>query len=420
MKKSHVFRQVSIERLSSPEQLDQLLQVVHPRGWVALGGFGMMIVSLIFWGFTGSIPTNVAGSGVLIRTGGISKVTATGSGRVVDVAVRAGEVIEAGQVVARIQHPELEERLRQAEAELEELQKQRDQEETFSSARIQLELDNLSKRRETLERTIAADREQVDWLRDKIVDREDLLEEGLITRQQLLNTRQQLQQTEQKIEQSQSELQQIEIDRQRIMSDNERAETTRTFDINAQQRVVRRLQDELRRKSRVRSSDKGRAIEVRVKPGDLIAKGEPILSFSRVGRDVQTLEAVVYVTARDGKKVQPGMAIQISPATVEAEEYGRMLGMVTYVSDYPATSDGMMQLLGNQQLVQTLSSQGAPYEVHADVMPAPDTPSGYKWTSSGGPPTKIQTGTICQSKITVTERRPVELVMPTVRRLLGS
>jgi hypothetical protein len=31
-----LFRQAALERLSSPEQLDQLVRVTHPLGWLAL------------------------------------------------------------------------------------------------------------------------------------------------------------------------------------------------------------------------------------------------------------------------------------------------------------------------------------------------------------------------------------------------
>jgi HlyD family secretion protein len=49
----------------------------------------------------------------------------------------------------------------------------------------------------------------------------------------------------------------------------------------------------------------------------------------------------------------------------------------------------------------------------------PATPSGFKWTSREGPETKIGSGTLLQVQISVEERRPIELVIPTVRRWLG-
>ena len=113
------------------------------------------------------------------------------------------------------------------------------------------------------------------------------------------------------------------------------------------------------------------------------------------------------------------MKIQIAPTTIKQEEFGFVLGDVTYVSDFPATSQGMMRVLKNTQLVQTLSGGSAPFEVYADLRLDPSTVSGFKWSSSEGPPMAIQTGTVCIASITVDVRRPIELVIPILREWSG-
>ena len=40
-----------------------------------------------------------------------------------------------------------------------------------------------------------------------------------------------------------------------------------------------------------------------------------------------------------GKQIKPGMRIQIAPTTVKQEEYGFMVGTVTYVAGYGNPSD---------------------------------------------------------------------------------
>jgi HlyD family secretion protein len=49
----------------------------------------------------------------------------------------------------------------------------------------------------------------------------------------------------------------------------------------------------------------------------------------------------------------------------------------------------------------------------------PATVSRYRWTSSQGPPIRIESGTLAGSSITVTTRRPIELVIPLIREYLG-
>jgi hypothetical protein len=51
----NVFRKVSLDRLSSPEQLDQLMQVTDARGWIILSAFGIVLATAVLWGFLGSV-----------------------------------------------------------------------------------------------------------------------------------------------------------------------------------------------------------------------------------------------------------------------------------------------------------------------------------------------------------------------------
>ena len=46
---SNIFRKVSLERLASPEQLDQLMRVTDARGWVALAGLGLILLTAVGW-----------------------------------------------------------------------------------------------------------------------------------------------------------------------------------------------------------------------------------------------------------------------------------------------------------------------------------------------------------------------------------
>lgn len=96
-----------------------------------------------------------------------------------------------------------------------------------------------------------------------------------------------------------------------------------------------------------------------------------------------------------------------------------MLGTVTFVSEFPATPQGMQRVLKNDKLVASLAGGDAPYEVHADLVLDAATPSGYKWSSSGGPALTIQSGTLIGAQVTVDARRPAEMVMPWLRRQVG-
>jgi HlyD family secretion protein len=93
--------------------------------------------------------------------------------------------------------------------------------------------------------------------------------------------------------------------------------------------------------------------------------------------------------------------------------------VVTTVSSYPSTPRGMQRVLKNDQLVTALSGGGAPYEVRATLLRDPRTPSGYRWTSSHGPPLTIQSGTLAGAQVIVDRQRPIAAVLPLLRRWSG-
>src|SRR5699024_2795527 len=111
---SSVFRKVSLNRLASPEQLDPLMTVPDDHGWVALAALGGLLVTGIAWGFLGSIPETVGGLGMLVKSGGVVQVVPETPGRVADVAVAVGDEVHEGQVVARIEQPDLANQVHQA------------------------------------------------------------------------------------------------------------------------------------------------------------------------------------------------------------------------------------------------------------------------------------------------------------------
>jgi hypothetical protein len=68
-----IFRKESLERLSSPEQLDQLMQVVSPRSWLPLTALGCLVGFALLWSIFGRIPITATGQGVAVHPSSDSK-----------------------------------------------------------------------------------------------------------------------------------------------------------------------------------------------------------------------------------------------------------------------------------------------------------------------------------------------------------
>lgn len=99
-----IYRQESLERLSSPEQLDMLMPVTSARGWIALLGVALLLVIGFAWAIFGTVETTVEGNGLLMRYGGFDWVAAEHSGTVVRTLVQESKEVSQGDVLAVVSY----------------------------------------------------------------------------------------------------------------------------------------------------------------------------------------------------------------------------------------------------------------------------------------------------------------------------
>ena len=100
--KQNIYRKEALARLASPEQLDQLMPLTSPRGWLALATAALLLLAGILWLIFGTISVKVEGPGVLQRSGGVRQITAPEGGMVVDIAVHPGDEVHPTQEVLRL------------------------------------------------------------------------------------------------------------------------------------------------------------------------------------------------------------------------------------------------------------------------------------------------------------------------------
>lgn len=62
-----LFRKESLERLSSPERLDELMTVVNFKTWLPLGTIGVLLGLGLIWSWVGRIPVTTHGRGLLVQ-----------------------------------------------------------------------------------------------------------------------------------------------------------------------------------------------------------------------------------------------------------------------------------------------------------------------------------------------------------------
>ena len=413
-----IFRKVSLERLSSPEQLDLMVKITSPAGWLALLSIGLLLFMGILWGIYGSIPTKVAGRGILIKSGGVFSVDAPTSGKITGIYANVDSIIEKGQIIARIAQPDILNQINETKAKLNDLKKEFKQVSKDSLKDIKLQLQYMKNEKLNLISVIRQTEERLKWLNEKLKNSKELYRLGLITKDKVVNVEQQIADAKIKIKKFRNNIRNLKIKKTSLKSQYEKTVIKYQNQISLLKRKIKDLEETLEENSRVASPYSGRVLEIAVEQGKFVRRGLKILTMELIGKDIRNLEGVIYVSPVDGKKVKPGMKVEISPSNVKQEKYGVMLGIVTRVSEFPSTPQGMMKILQNENLVKVLSGGGAPIEVKATLIPSSKTYSGYKWSSKDGPPIKLHSGTLCFSTIVVNEQPPITLVIPLLKKYL--
>ena len=106
-KKEQIFRKSALDRLASPEQLDMAITVMKRRAWLILTGLLVILIAIGVWGLVGKIENTVSGIGMITSSGGSQEVTHSYSGMVTDMGVKNGSTVNRGDVLARINQPDI-------------------------------------------------------------------------------------------------------------------------------------------------------------------------------------------------------------------------------------------------------------------------------------------------------------------------
>jgi hypothetical protein len=183
-------------------------------------------------------------------------------------------------------------------------------------------------------------------------------------------------------------------------------------DVVEEGQVIARMQSDDGEETDIVTFVEGTVTEVLVRRGFLVDRGDEVAVLERGD---EPLQAVLYVPGDDARSLEEGMEVQISPSTVQVQEFGYLLGRVSSVSSFPATERHMVQrLLENEELVQSLRGSGNQHEVTVELIPDPTTVSGFDWSHPQGPPFPIANGTPCSATFVLGKRRPVEMVLPSL------
>lgn len=412
-----IFRKVVLERLSTPEQLDQALVLTPAGSGAALWSAVVVVVVILAASVLVSIPIMATGVGIVLGAGGVSDVVAQHGGRVRRVLVRQGERVTPGQVVAELFQPDQENALATLRAELVDVQRQRDSIVALQERDASVQAGQRRQQRQELRQRAASLRQRVLWLEDRMRQEQALVDGKYLSRNKLQDTQTEHLQTLDRVAEVESQLKALDVADTAARHGRTREALDIELRIAAVQHRIGELGRKLQRESHAASTHAGVVAELKISDGDLVTPGQPLLALmpDDGGRPLAVL---AYLPPAEGKKVQPGMAGRVSPKSVKKEEFGAIVSRVQSVSAIPATPEAMQRTLRNRQLVQTLSQNEAPIEVVMALEQDPARPGGLRWTSRG-PDQPVDSGSTVEVEVIVQRKRLLVLVMPALERWLA-
>jgi len=412
------FRKSAIDKISSPEQLDELMQITNPKSWIMLISLFLIIVTGIVWGFVGVVKDTVEGRGLLVQTGGIYDIYSNTSGQVKSILFNENDYVVEGDVIALITQDELEKSLNDNNERITELYRQYEQLKSFGAKDLKIQKKLLSDRQSLLDDSFQRVNEKIIWLTEQVEVGKGLFEKGLITKSNYLQSKQSLSMSKEELSHLENQSKEIEKLGLELQFYQKQELESSLQKINELERIQETLKQKIERDSKISSSFEGKILDISIDVGSLVHPGLQILKLEMKSNQ-KSLKGIIFVSGNDGKKVKKNMEVQIIPGPVKPEEYGVMFGSVKSISDFPSTTQGMMQSLKNDQMVRQLSVLGAPFEVVIEPIIDHNTISNFKWSSSDGPPYGIESNTPCVVKIIIDKRRPISLVLPLFRKIFG-
>lgn len=426
MKRPAIFRDAALSRLTSPEQLDEVMRATTPVGWLALSALGVLVMTAAGLSVVGTVPEKVAAKGIIISPGGVVDVASPTQGLVLAFLMGPGDWVASGQGIATVAQPEIEAELKEADAALTQARTQADSFARFQARDFAIQRDAMESARGQLAQQTLFLADRLRWQTEREEVEVALLKKGLTETRRVIDSRIAINATKEAYANTQTLTRKLGLDEDKLLLTRDQNASDQREAIAALARKVEKISERLSRNANLTSPYSGYIAEFKVNPGEVVDHGRVLFSMlpqrapdqnRQGGRGPDDLVVKLYVKPADGKKIAVGMAVQVSPSTVKREEFGFLEGSVTGVAPIPSTEEGIQRMLKNRQLVQELTGGGAPFEVSVRLALDPASRDGYKWSSSAGPWVEINPGTLAEATITIRKLHVVSLLVPALEPL---
>jgi HlyD family secretion protein len=424
------------------DQLDTLIQVTNVHAWVYLAALFAIGAASVVFSVLYEVPTKVNGDGLLlIEQDTLVQIRARATGRLTALDVRLGDCVAPDQEIGRVAREDLDEQIHEAEAKLTDLRRQDDELTRFEKAEAASKDAAMAQLQDALNTARVDGLDKLQIAGRVVVGANRLRAEKHLGDLELLESREKFYDVRDDLNNGKTRLAELGLDRVTAENARKRAQLERRLKIDELATKIRLDREKLEKTSSIVSPARGQVAQVQSVVGGLVQQGAPVVLLhapkAKRGADDagSTYDAIVFVSAGEGKKIEIDDPVEVVPATVKREEHGFIRGHVVDVAELPATKLAMEAALEHPEMVEAFLKRYAPGVVlrvqikleeaggaasKAKSAGRSERKNPFRWSSSSGPAQSLKTGTMCQAAIVV-ERRPlIRLILPWTRKVSGT
>ena len=417
------------------EQLDAALRIVTLRHWVLLGLVMATLTAFVVFASLYKAPLKVEGRGILFaRHRGedpLPQVTAPAAGRLSEVLVKIGEDVVEDQILGMIDQRDLSDQIEQVKSDLQRLIRKDDELTRFDETEGASRIESLEELDKTLRHNLTRDHGRLVVHKQIVAAATSLRQRQLLSNIEALKDRAELDAVESGIGATEARLHELTYQQLNDRTTRRRERLERGLAIDEARTKLALQEGRRERDTKIKSPYAGKVIDLMITPHALVDKGAPVALLKPKSSGKAPMEAIVFVPAGMGKKVHVADAVEIAPDTVRRQEHGYVRGVVTAISEIPATEAAMKAELKHPTLVSSFVEQykgQVLLSIHVELREMPDGTFGLEankrantleWSSRSGSFEQVSPGTLCGASIVVDRRPLIMLALPWLRELAG-
>ena len=402
--------QVSTDNVG--DNLMKSISITPPiYSYVLIGILATCLIALI-WGIFGSIPQRVKGVGMINTVEGLEKINAPSPGLISEIRVKLNDSVKVGDIIAIVDQPEMRSSMDQMRFQIEKLKQSNS---IISSGNIEntylktksnnLAIERLKANIEELDRSI-------EFYEKRLAQEKIIYEKGLITYSQYFSTQQKLESDRISKFSLKEQLDLITLDKKSQEFNNNLDDFSNKKELSLLELKLEDMMKDYKLKTEIVAKSEGYISQLNIKIGAAVSTDYTVglITAHNEGKNNYILN--LYVPFNSNAVISEGMDVDIQIFSVDPYLHGYLNGKVKYISDYMADNEGLLNTLGNKNLIQYLDSKGGVYSVVVELEKDPNTFNGYSWSNNEGPQIKVHPGQLSLAYVNVKVKAPIDFILP--------